>query len=243
MKIVAIIPARYASSRFPGKPLVDIYGKPMIWWVYNRVKQSKKINEVYVATDDKRIEKTCKEYGMNVVMTNSDIKTSTERLYEVAKKVESDLYICVNGDEPLVDYKIVEKIIPSSYEKNGIFVSNLMTKIKTSPAVVDFTNIKVVTDKRDMALFFSRSPIPYPKSSLDYDYYKHIGILIYNYKALEFFATTKRGKLEDIEDVNEIRFLENGIPIKMVKVDAETLSVDTPKDLEEVKKVMKNEKK
>lgn len=243
MKIVAIIPARYASSRFPGKPLADICGKPMIWWVYDRVKQSKKINEVYVATDDERIEKECKKYGMNVVMTSSDIKTSTERLYEVAKKVGSDLYICVNGDEPLIDYKIVEKIIPSNYEKDGIFVSNLMTKIKTSPAVVDFTNIKVVTDKHDMALFFSRSPIPYPKSSLDYDYYKHVGILIYNYKALEFFATTKRGKLEDIEDVNEIRFLENGIPIKMVEVDAETLSVDTPKDLEEVKKAMKNEKK
>ena len=238
MKIVAIIPARYGSSRFPGKPLADICGRPMIWWVYNRVKESTRIDDVYVATDDERIEKVCNEYGMNVVMTDGDIGTSTERLYAVALKVESDLYICINGDEPLIDYKTVESIIPSEYNGKGVFVRNLMTRIRTAAEVVDFTNIKVVTDKNNNALLFSRSPIPYPKGSLDYEYYKHVGILIYNYKALEFFATTKKGELESIEDVNEIRFLENGIDIEMVKVEADTLSVDTVKDLDKVRVVM-----
>lgn len=242
MKIVTIIPARYGSSRFPGKPLVDICGKPMIWWVYNSIKKSKRIDEVYVATDDKRIEDECRKYHMNVVMTRDNIQTSTERLYEVAQKVEADLYICVNGDEPLIDCKMVERIIPSGKNQDELFVSNLMTKIKKPSEVIDFTNIKVVTDKYQNALFFSRSPIPYPKSSLDYDYYKHVGVLIYNYKALEFFATTKRGKLEAIEDINEIRFLENGIKLKMVEVEAETLSVDTPKDLDKVREMMKNDK-
>lgn len=239
MKIVAIIPARYASSRFPGKPLADICGKPMVWWVYNRVKKSNKIDEIYVATDDERVEDICKGYGINVIMTANDIGTSTERLHVVSQSVNADLYICINGDEPLIDYRDIEKIIPSSYDGEGVFVRNLMTKIRTSPGVVDFTNIKVVTDKNNNALLFSRSPIPYPKGSLDYDYYKHVGVLIYNKKALEFFATTKKGKLESIEDVNEIRFLENGITIEMVEVGADTLSVDTPKDLEKVISVIK----
>lgn len=242
MKIVAVIPARYASTRFPGKPLADIQGKPMIWWVYNSIKKSKRIDEVYVATDDKRIEDECKKYNMNVVMTRNDIRTSTERLYEVALDVKADLYICVNGDEPLIDYKMVEQIIPNGEIQDELFVSNLMTKIKKPSEVIDFTNIKVVTDKYQNALFFSRSPIPYPKSSLNYDFYKHVGVLIYNFKALEFFATTDRGGLEAIEDINEIRFLENGIKLKMVEVEAETLSVDTPKDLDKVREMMRNDK-
>ena len=240
MKIVAIIPARYNSSRFPGKPLADICGKPMIRWVYDSIKKSSMISEVYVATDDSRIEEECRNNDMNVVMTSKDINTSTERLYEAAKRIKADLYICVNGDEPLIDYRVVEEIIPNKFDNKRIFVSNLMTKIKTSPEVMDFTNIKVVVDKFGDALLFSRSPIPYPKGSLDFEYYKHVGVLIYNYQALEFFAKTKKGVLETIEDVNEIRFLENGIKLKMVRVDADTLSVDTPKDLDVVRQIIKN---
>ena len=243
MKIVAVIPARYQSSRFPGKPLELIEGYPMIAWVYGQVKQVKGIDEVLVATDDDRIELTCKKFGIKVVMTRNDHITSTTRVWEVSEKVDSDLYIVINGDEPLIDPKVIEKIIPSKMpEKNSIYVANLMSKISKPSEVVDFTNIKVITDKKGNAMFFSRSPIPYPKGNLNYDYYKHVGVLIYNKKALNFFKNTKRGPIEIIEDVNEIRFLENGEKIKMIKVNSHSLSVDTKKDLEQVKQLIKEKK-
>lgn len=239
MKIVAIIPSRYQSSRFPGKPLADICGHPMIWWVYNQVRKVKEFESVYVATDDERIKKVCEENDMNVVMTSSNHNSSTERVFEVAGKINSDYYVVINGDEPLIDPNVIRKIIPTKKEKDKFYVANIMTEIKSASEVVDFTNIKVVVDKNNYAMYFSRSPIPYPKASLDYKYYKHVGILIYSYEALKFFAKTKKGKIEKIEDVNEIRFIENGKKIKMVKAKANSLSVDTPKDLNKVISIIK----
>lgn len=238
MKIVAIIPARYQSSRFPGKPLADLCGKPMIWWVYNQVKKVSEIDEVYVATDDDRISSVCAKYSINSVMTNSIHGTSTERVNEVAHKVDADLYIVINGDEPLIDPEIIRAIIPTSELNTDFYVSNLMTEISRPSEVVDFTNIKVVTDEEGNALFMSRSPIPYPKASIEYKYYKHVGVLIYSKSALEFFASTDKGYNEKIEDVNELRFIEHGKKLKMIEVDAHSLSVDTPKDLEYVKTVI-----
>jgi len=238
MKVIAVIPARYASTRFPGKPLADLCGKPMIWWVYNQVKKVDELDEVYIATDDTRIAEMCESLDMKYVMTRSDHGTSTERVYEVAQKIESDLYLVINGDEPLIDPAIIKAIIPKNDEVKNFYVSNLMTEIKSPSETVDFTNIKVVTDEDDNALFMSRSPIPYPKSSVDYKYYKHVGVLIYDIAALKFFSETSKGYNEKIEDVNELRFIEHGKKIKMVKVEAESLSVDTKKDLEHVKIVL-----
>ena len=238
MRVIAVIPARYSSSRFPGKPLVDLCGKPMIWWVYNQVKKVGTIDEVYVATDDERIAKACDSLSIKYVMTRSDHGTSTERVYEVAQKVQSDLYVVINGDEPLIDPDIIQAIIPNKKPAGDFYVSNLMTEIKSPVEAVDFTNIKVVTDEDLNALFFSRSPIPYPKSSIDYKYYKHVGVLIYDINALKFFAKTPKGYNEKIEDVNELRFVEHGKKLKMVEVEAHSLSVDTPKDLEKVKKII-----
>lgn len=237
MKTVAVIPSRYRSSRFPGKPLADLCGKPMIWWVYQQVKKVEEIDEVYVATDDSRIAEVCESYRMQYVMTRDDHGTSTERVYEVAQKIQSDLYIVINGDEPLIDPEIIRAIIPIN-KPDGFYVSNLMTEIKSPVEAIDFTNIKVVTDEDSNALFFSRSPIPYPKSSIDYKYYKHVGVLIYDISALKFFAETPKGYNEKIEDVNELRFIEHGKQLKMVKVEAHSLSVDTPKDLEHVRNII-----
>lgn len=240
MKIVAIIPARYQSSRFPGKPLADLCGKPMIWWVYNQVKKVSEIDEVYVATDDDRIFSMCEKIGINSIMTDLHHETSTERVNEVAHKVGADLYVVVNGDEPLIDPEIIRAIIPMNKIDTDFYVSNLMTEILHPSEVIDFTNIKVVTDKEGNALFMSRSPIPYPKAFIDYKYYKHVGVLIYSKSALEFFATTPKGYNEKIEDVNELRFIENGKKLKMVEVKAHSLSVDTPKDLEYVRTVIQD---
>ena len=238
MKVIAIIPARYKSSRFPGKPLADICGKPMIWWVYNQVKKVKEIDEVYVATDDTRIEDVCKKESIPCVMTRDDHSSSTARVYEVACKIESDLYIVINGDEPLIDPEVIRAIIPAEKPTEEMYVANLMTVIKKPSEVVDFTNIKVVTDSESNALFMSRSPIPYPKAYIDYDYYKHVGVLIYTKSALKFFVETPKGFNEKVEDVNELRFIEHGIKLKMIEVEANSLSVDTPKDLEHVKEVI-----
>jgi len=240
MKIVAIIPARYESSRFPGKPLADICGKPMIWWVYNQVKKVKEIEAVYIATDDERICCKCQELSLEYILTRKDHNTSTERLYETAQIIQADLYICINGDEPLIDPDVIRAIIPSEIPRNDFYVCNLMTAIKDPVEVVDFTNIKVVVDNENNALFMSRSPIPYPKSTLNYKYYKHVGVLIYTLNALKFFSETVKGYNEKIEDINELRFIENGKKLKMIEITANTLSVDTPKDLERVINVIKS---
>ena len=189
MRVVAVIPARYQSSRFKGKPLELIEDEPMVAWVYGQVKQVRGLDDVYVATDDERIEKVCKEKNIKVILTKNTHPTSTERVQEVSETVKADLYLVINGDEPLINPKMIEKIIPESLpDSNKVYVANLMTKIKNPVEAVDFTNIKVVFDKLSYAMFFSRSPIPYPKGSMDYDYYKHVGVLIYNKKSFRFFC-------------------------------------------------------
>ncbi len=238
MKVVGVIPARYKSSRFPGKPLADICGKPMIWWVYCQARKTKGLDAVYVATDDERIEQVCREYNLCCIMTRNDHNNGTERVYEVSQKIEADLYVVINGDEPLIDPKTIEKIIPEKMPEDDFFVCNLMTEVKSPVEAVDFTNIKVVVDSESNALFMSRSPIPYPKASVEYQYYKHVGVLIYNKNALKFFVSTPKGYNERIEDVNELRFIDHGKKLKMIKVEADTLSVDTSKDLEKVKDVI-----
>jgi len=233
MKIVGIIPARYASTRFPGKPLADICGKPMIWWVYYQTKKAPQINEVYVATDDEHIAVTCKQLSIPVVMTSRNCQTSTERVYEASLTVDADVYVCINGDEPLIDPDAIEAVIPNS--KSDFFAANLMTSIKSPVEVVDVTNIKVVTDERNCALFMSRSPIPYPKAGMAFEYRKHLGVLSYTKEALRFFVTTLKGKNEMMEDINELRFIEHNKPLRMIDVTIDSLSVDTPKDLEYVR--------
>ena len=238
MKVIGVIPARYQSSRFPGKPLADICGKPMVWWVYQQAGKVAAFDRVYVATDDERIEAVCRALGICCIMTSSTHSNSTERVFEVSQKVAADLYVVINGDEPLIDPAVIEKIIPTEMPKEPFYVSNLMTEIKSAVEVVDFTNIKVVIDENQNALFMSRSPIPYPKASVDYQYYKHVGVLAYDKAALTYFVGTPKGCNEKIEDINELRFIEHGKKIRMIAVKAESLSVDTPKDLEYVRGII-----
>jgi len=235
MKIVAVIPARYGSSRFEGKPLADIAGSPMIAWVYKRVARSRKIAEVYVATDDQRIADACQAHGLNYIMTSPDHRSSTARVHEVAEQVQADLYICINGDEPLIDHRDIEAIIPDAAPGEGPYAANLTCRMVAPAEVIDSTNIKVVFDETGRAIFFSRSPIPYPKSALHFDYFKHVGVLAYNKAALDYFVGRPRGPIETVEDINELRFIEGGAPLQMIVVEpSKSLSVDTPKDLREI---------
>ena len=153
MKILGIIPARYGSTRFPGKPLADICGRPMIWWVYRQAQKAKKVTETIVATDDERISAECIKYNIPYIMTSTEHSTVTSRIHEVATRINADMYLVINGDEPLISEQVIEAVIPSTTIDEQYFVGNLMSKIKSAPEVVDFTNIKVVTDTNSNAMY------------------------------------------------------------------------------------------
>ena len=239
MKIIGVIPARYKSTRFEGKPLADICGKPMIWWVHNQLSLAKGIDEVYVATDDDRIARVCKKYDIQYVMTSDSHATHLDRLAEFASIVSADFYININGDEPLMMPEYVERLLPTS-DLNPVdfYFANAMTKIKKTVEVADISRIKVVTDNLGYAMYMARTPIPYPKASSDFDYMKFVGIQCFSRSALLFCKDNKRGKIESIEDIDEYRFLENGKKIKFVEIPAETLSVDTQADVKIVTEVL-----
>ena len=245
MRIIAVIPARYKSSRFEGKPLADIHGKPMIWWVYQQVKKARRLDEVYVATDDERIEAVCHDYGMNVIMTSDTHLTPTDRLHEVSNLIDAEIYISVNGDEPLIQPETIESIIPPhSIDENEIYVSNLVSEIVNPVELADPSNLKVVINRQGKGIYISRSVVPFPKGSQQFNYKKHLGVYAFNKKSLNFYADTKRGLIEEIEDIDLLRYIENNIQVNFYVVSSSTLSVDTKSDLEVVRiKMLENDKK
>lgn len=242
MKIIGIIPARYKSSRFPGKPLVDICGKPMIWWVYQQCKKVEDFYAVYVATDDKKIFDICLSLDVNVIMTSESHKTGTDRIGEVAEKIPADLYVNVQGDEPLLEPKTIKAAINPFYTNKDLQISNLMTKIKDPVDVVNFTVPKVVTNKENIGIYLTRANAPYPKGSIGYSYYKQVCVYGFKPEALKFYCDYGKkygkAKIEAIEDIEILRFIENGFKVQYIEVDSDTVAVDTPNDLEKVRKIM-----
>lgn len=239
MKIIGIIPARYRSTRFPGKPLVDICGKPMIWWVYQEFIKVDGIDSVYVATDDERIVDACNLYGMKTIMTSEDCPTHLERLYEVSTKIDADFYINVNGDEPLIDRKCIADLIPDeSVDSNESYVANGMMILNNPIDAYDTSKIKVVTDVNGYGMYISREPLPFPKARSDFHVKKFVGVQCFTKKALKFVHDTPREYLESIEDIDEFRFLEHGHKIKFILTEANTLAVDTPKDVDKVRSMI-----
>lgn len=241
MKLIGVIPARFKSSRLPGKPLLDICGKPMIWWVYRQVIKNNRFAEVLVATDDQRIMDACHKYGMNVMMTSEHHDTPTSRLHEVSEKIDADLYMLIMGDEPLINEDCFSLIVPDVLSTD-YYVGALTNILTSAPEVIDFSNQKVVTNSKREALFISRSPIPYPKGILDFQYEKVTGVQIFSKKALDFFHNTPKSLIEMAEENDLMRFIENGIPVKMTISQYKTVSVDTHKDLELVRKILEEEK-
>jgi 3-deoxy-manno-octulosonate cytidylyltransferase (CMP-KDO synthetase) len=243
MKIIGVIPARYKSSRFEGKPLADICGKPMIWWVYQQAIKVKEFEAVYVATEDERIKNTCEELGVNVIMTSDEHKTGTDRIGEVARKIKADLYVNIQGDEPMIEPETILEAIKPFYYNKKLQVSNLMTIIKDPVDVVNFTVPKVITNKDGIGIYLTRSAAPYPKGSIDYSYYKQVCVYGFTPEALEFYCNSPRGKVESIEDIEILRFIESGYKVQFIEVDSDTVAVDTPNDLEKVRKIMKELKR
>lgn len=239
MKAVGIIPARYASTRFPGKPLALIEGKPMIWWVYNKAKVVRELEAIYVATDDDRIFQTCEQLQIPVLMTFNQHPTAIHRLHEVSQKITADFYVQINGDEPLIDVRAVQAVIPETVLPSGEFGTNVVTPVKSPVELLDPSNIKVVFDNDFNAVYMSRTPIPNPYKTLDFVYYKHVGVIGYNKKMLEFYTLSVPGRLETIEGIDILRFIDYKKQLKIKVVEGiENLSVDTEKDLELIRKKM-----
>lgn len=249
MRVIAVIPARYGSTRFEGKPLADILGKPMIQYVYEGVCQSKLIEGVIVATDDQRIMEVVRQFGGKAMMTSPEHFSGTDRVAEVARKIASEIIVNVQGDEPLIRGVIIDKAIRPLLSDDTLPMSTLMTRIED---VKDWLNphiVKVVVDQRGYALYFSRSPIPFPrdlqierlesnpfgtKRPLPKRVFKHIGVYVYRRKFLLHFARMKPTPLEKLEKLEQLRALENGHRIKVTAVDYEPICVDTPADLQKV---------
>lgn len=242
MKVVGIIPARYASTRLPGKPLKDILGYPMIWWVYKRVRTVKELDEIYVATDDDRIKEVCEQYDIPVIMTSPNHPNGAMRLQEVSETVKADFYVQLNGDEPLMNTDAIAAAIPEKVPQDVAFGTNIITQIDDPAQVMDASNIKMVFDDQMNALYMSRTPIPYPFKSIDFQYYKHVGIIGYNKMMLDFYKNSQPGRFEQIEGIDTLRFLDYGKQLKLSLVpDCHSLSVDTQKDLDMVIKMMKEQ--
>ena len=238
MKTIAVIPARYQSSRMPGKPLADILGRPMIWWVWQEAQKCPALSGVVVATDDERIADACKAYGMDYCMTSPDHDTPTGRIWEVSTKLEADLYLQVMGDEPLINAAAFDLILPKTLPQDPYYVA-VLTNVMEHPAdVVDFSNQKVVTNAAREILMISRSPIPYPKGTLDFEYEKVTGIPLYSRRALAFYHDTPKSLLEKAEENDMMRFVENGHKVHAIVSPYKTVSVDTPKDLALVARIL-----
>lgn len=239
MRIIGIIPARYQSSRFPGKPLADICGRPMIWWVYQQVRKIEAFERVVCAIDDERVRRVCEKYGMEYVMTRSGHPEHISRIHEVSAKVLADYYMCINGDEPLISEECILPVIPQKLYTEPYF-AGAMRELTDPAETIDFAKIKLaVSESTGRCLYMSRSPIPYPRGSLAVTYKKYVGVECFNKAALEFFVNTPMGSLEKAEDIDHLRFLEAGIELHFNRVDSDSISVDTPKDLEKVIKMVR----
>ena len=239
MKIIGMIPARGGSTRYYNKPLADICGKPMVYWVWKHSKEVAAFEEVYIATDSDQIEAVAKGFGAKVIMTSFECETATERLYEVSQKIDADLYVMINGDEPLVQAQDIVKCIPDTIPEGGFYVSNLMTDFSDPVEVVDPTNLKIVTNKDGICLFISRAPIPFPKGEMNYAYQKFVGVGAFTKEALQYYHNTPRGPVEKIEENDSFRFIENRKDCYYINAHCKTLSVDTPKDRVQVERYMK----
>ena len=239
MKIIAVIPSRYASTRFPGKPLADICGKPMIWWVYNEAKKNEEFADVIVATDNDKIMDVCKEYDMRAMMTSDKHPTPFDRVAEVASKTDADYYAIITGDEPTLRAEDEKKLINAILSGVEADTIQLVEAMSDPVDVVNPTTVKLAMNEEGYCIFMSRAPIPWPKGMLGYTYYKGLGCLAMRRGTLDFFSKTKRGVLELVEELSPLRLLENHKTHFTVKAEFQSISVDTPKDLERVREIIK----
>jgi len=238
-KIIGVIPARYASTRFPGKPLAPLLGKPLLQWVYEAALSARNLDEILIATDDARIAEAGRSFGARVAFTRPDHPSGTDRVAEVAEASEASIVINIQADEPLLEGWMIDLLIPPLLAGEAE-MSSLMAPVYDLTAINDLNRVKVVVDKRGYALYFSRSPLP----SLARDFfYQHIGIYGYQRETLLALCRLEPSRLEISERLEQLRALENGYRIRMIEVPQPTEGVDTPEDLARAEKLLKERKK
>lgn len=232
-KIIGVIPARYESTRFPGKPLADIHGKPMIYWVAKRVEKSI-IKKYFVATDDVRIMDVCKRYSLPCIMTSKNCLNGTERVAEVSFKIKADYYVNIQGDEPSINPEAINKIVGSIDKHENANYIQAVAKLTNKDKILDTSLVKVVVSENSEALFFSRLPIPFHQNkngSVKPFFYRCLGLYLYHKDLLSNYLKMPSTKLENIENIEQLRLIENRIIINTEEVDDDGISVDTPEDL------------
>lgn len=239
MKVVGIIPCRYASTRFPGKPLANINGKPMMWHVYQRCIESNVLDEIYIATEDKRIKDAAEELSLNVVMTHDEHETGTDRVAEVATKIDSEFYVNIQGDEPLLDPQAIASVVNALVDSDDsmVMASNAYAPMNDPNDVVDTNVVKVIMSLHKNAMAYSRQAIPYPKAAKGL-FNKQLGLYAFRKSGLQLFAEHKPGPVENAEGVEMYRLVEHGYYVRMIETDDNSISVDTPEDLKRVSALM-----
>jgi 3-deoxy-manno-octulosonate cytidylyltransferase (CMP-KDO synthetase) len=240
-EVVIVIPARYGATRLPGKPLVSLAGKPMIQRVYERAKLAARASRVIVATDDERIVKAVESFGGIVRMTRPDHRTGTERVAEVAAHEKGDVFVNVQGDEPLLDPVAVDTAVDALLEEPAASIATVATPIKTPADIMDPNVVKTVLDFDNNGLYFSRAPIPWVRdtaSKIQLRHLKHLGLYVFQRDALLEYPTLPQGELERIEQLEQLRWLENGWKIRVAEVEHDAVSVDVPSDVARVEKLL-----
>ena len=242
MNVTAIIPARMAATRFPGKPLVDICGKPMIQWVYERATRANAVNRVIVATCDQEIADAVASFGGEAVMTSDKHRSGTERLAEAAANLETDVVVNVQGDEPLIHPSAIDRAVEPFLQSDDVTMTSLMVPID-SEAAKDPNTVKVVVDLDNYALYFSRSSIPFERNPLDdQSIYGHVGLYAYTRSFLLEYAAFDPTPLEKAESLEQLRVLEHGGRIKMVEIPDRPIGVDTQQDLRRVRELFETQR-
>jgi 3-deoxy-manno-octulosonate cytidylyltransferase (CMP-KDO synthetase) len=243
VKAVGVIPARYGSRRFPGKPLADLHGRPMVQWVWERVCQSRRLSRVIVATDDDRIYKTVSAFGGEAMMTREDHPSGTDRVAEVVANMDVEAVLNIQGDEPLLDGEVLDVLISAFDTEPGLDMVTLAARFRGNTREVDPNAAKVVVDREGYALYFSRWPIPYvhhePPGTNWKGPLQHVGVYGFRKDFLMTFAALEPTPLEEIEGLEQLRALEHGYRIKVVEVDHMPLNVDTEEDLDRIRAIVK----
>jgi 3-deoxy-manno-octulosonate cytidylyltransferase (CMP-KDO synthetase) len=242
LKTLAVIPARYESTRFPGKVLAPIAGKPMIQLVFERVREARSVSRVIVATDDERIVRAVEAFGGEAKLTRREHRCGTERVAEVAAHVPGEIYVNVQGDEPLIEPAAIDAAVEAVVEDADVAVATLNTPIRQVAEIMDPNVVKVVQDFQGDALYFSRAPIPWVRDEASRHaarHLKHIGLYVYRHAALLEYPTLPPGELERHERLEQLRWLENGYRIRVVETEYDAVSVDVPEDVERVEKILR----
>jgi 3-deoxy-manno-octulosonate cytidylyltransferase (CMP-KDO synthetase) len=246
MKIVGVIPARYGSTRFPGKPLALLHGRPLIQWTIEGARQSKLLSEVIVATDDPRIKSVAEAIGCKVVMTDSELPSGSDRIHAAIQNIDCDIVVNIQGDEPLVTGSLVDKLAQVFVEDSTIDMATLAHPI-SQEELLSQNSVKVVLNCKDEALYFSRFPIPYSrvhnyKGAETTACLKHIGMYAYTKFFLKQFCESPQASIEVAESLEQLRALYLGAKIKVVRVKENCVGVDTPEDLKKVEALLRQEK-